>query len=138
MSTRTVVLLAVAIVLGVLSCVSNEDRNHVKALVIERYPEFERDVQKMITAKYGAKPFADQRWEWHIEPGAKRNKWKVQYGCFRVLSTSEALLGEAVADLSGEVTGGLISYNPKAEGKGVYVELLVDSKSRTITPGSSG
>lgn len=133
MGTRAMVLLAVATLLGVLSCVSDEDRNHVKALVVERYPEFERDVQKVITTRHGAKLFADQRWEWHIEPGAKRNKWKVQYGCFRVLSTSEVLLGEVVADLSGEVSGGLISYNPKAEGKGVYVELIVDSKSRTIT-----
>jgi hypothetical protein len=131
MAFRLVAFVVAALV--VVSCVTDDDRHRVKSLVTERYPTFEMDVQTTITTKYGSAPFANQKWEWQVEAAPKKHTWRVRYGSFRVLTLGEVMVGEAISDLSGELTGGLLSFNPRAEGKGIYVELLVNSESRTVT-----
>jgi hypothetical protein len=123
---------SVPAIVSLVACTTDADKDQAKAVVLSRYPTFEADVQRIITAKYGKRIFTAQKWEWHIEPGLKRDMWRVQYGCYRHLSTTQQLMGEAVKDITGEITGGIISYNPKAEGKGIYVELAVDTKRNTM------
>jgi hypothetical protein len=115
-----------------LSCVADKDRNHVKAFVLDQYPGFEVEAQKIITAKYGTAIFAEQEWGWRIEPLPKRNQWRVQYGCFRKITKFEEFLGGFLKEFSSELTSGLFSYNPKAKDKGIYIELLVDTNLKTI------
>lgn len=112
--------------------VSAEREAEIKRIVFDKYPDFESEVKVLIKNKYGANVFKRSRWEWNIQEAPRNHEYKVKYGCFRDLNFAEILYGELTQDITSELSLGLVSYNPKSKGKGIYVMMIVHTERRSV------
>ncbi|SRR5258705_7456795 len=113
-------------------CVTQNTEEELKKIIFETYPDFENQVQLMIKKEYGENIFKKANWEWKIEESLKNNEYNIKYGIFRELNLSEEMLGEVVGGVTEGVSLGFVKYNPRSPDKGVYVRMVVNTKSRKI------
>jgi hypothetical protein len=105
----------------------------IKSLVLAKWPTFEADVRTAIETKYSKRLPRRYECEWRIEEAPKKSEWNVVYGCFRKVSIGEELGAGFVEELSSEVSGGFISYNPRSDKIGAYVTLRVNTRDSTVS-----
>ncbi|MEO0470192.1 MAG: hypothetical protein AAF206_11265, partial [Bacteroidota bacterium] len=116
-----------------ISCVSDTKKQEIKRLIYTRYPNFESSVKSMIKQKYGNAFYENEKWEWEIKQGQRNHEFEVKYGCTRVLTTGEIIIGDLTETLTSELSQGLITYNPKSPNKGIYIRLIVNTHTKVIT-----
>jgi hypothetical protein len=113
-------------------CIKESTQTALKIIVTEKYPDFENEVQGIIKNKYGEKVFERSKWEWQFEEALKNNEYIVKYGCFRDLTFGETTLGNLTEDISEELSLGIVTYNPRTQNKGIYLQMLVNLKNKTV------
>lgn len=121
----------------ITSCIGDDKELELKNLIESKYPNFEYEVQKAITEKYGENVFKNSKWEWKFEESLKVNEYKVKYGCFRDLNLAEDIGGELTQEITGALTFGVITYNPRSKDKGIFIELIVNQKTNSVKPKGS-
>jgi hypothetical protein len=113
-------------------CISEKRESEIKDVVNSQFPKFEATIHEIINEKYGLEIYKKNKWEWKFEESRKNHEYEVKYGCFRELNVKEKLIGGFTENITSELSGGLISFNPKSEDKGVYITLIVNVENKTV------
>lgn len=113
-------------------CITEQRESEIKGVVYAQIPDFESTIHEIINKKYGNEIYKKMKWEWKFKESRKKHEYEVKYGCFRELNFKEQFIGDFTEDISSELSGGLISYNPKSQDKGVYINLIVNVKNKTV------
>jgi hypothetical protein len=114
------------------SCITEQIESEIKDVVNTQFPNFESTIHEIINKRYGNEIYKKMKWEWKFKEFRKNNEYEVKYGCFRELNFKEQLIGDLTENITSELSGGLISYNPKSGDKGVYINLIVNVKNKTV------
>ncbi len=118
--------------LFLVSCLSIDEKQEIRNIVNEKYPDFEAKIKSMAKTKYDKNIFTTLKWEWKYSKGLRNYEYQVKYGYFRKLDIKDKLVSYITQEATETLTLGLISYNPKSKNKGIYIKMLINTKDRTI------